>query len=34
LEYLAGRVQKLQEFVKRVCEERIECLASRCAETL
>jgi HEPN domain-containing protein/predicted nucleotidyltransferase len=32
LEYLAGRVQKLQELVKRVCDERIAQLASRCGE--
>jgi uncharacterized protein len=33
LEYLAGRVQKLQELVKRVCDERIAQLASRCGES-
>jgi HEPN domain-containing protein/predicted nucleotidyltransferase len=32
LEYLAGRVRKMQEIVKRVCEERIAHLASRCGE--
>jgi uncharacterized protein len=32
LEYLAGRVRKLQELVKRVCDERIEQLAGRCGE--
>ena len=32
-EYLASRVRKLQELVKRVCEERIAQLVSRCGES-